>query len=387
MVMEIIKAYTLILEQKISSRLIKHSVVKKLSLSLSDKFKVEEIGKSVLGKEIFSIEIGNGKRNILLWSQMHGNEPTATGAIFDLINYFDNNYNSVLVSKLLDKFTFTFVPMLNPDGAKAWTRVNAMNIDLNRDAVARQAPESKILWKLLEDLNPEYSFNLHDQRNIFNVGDTNKTATISFLSASFDETRAMNSDRELTMSLIAGMNDVVQELIPGCVGRYTDEFYPTATGDNLHKQGYKNILIESGTYFNDPERQVTRKANFIAILKAFEIILEGVRSNRVDDYNSIPKNGKKFYDLIIRNVSIALEGDKSMVDLGIMYNEKPNGDYSKMENNAKIDNIGDLSQYIGLKEIDAFGGNYSCDAKSFASLNQEATFTVGDINIVNGIQE
>ena len=385
--MELDKSYTSIIEHKISSRLINHSVVKNLSLSLNDKFKVEEIGNSVLGKEIYSIKIGKGKRDILLWSQMHGNEPTATGAIFDLINYFDNNYKTKFVSKLINEFTFTFVPMLNPDGAKAWTRVNALNIDLNRDAVAKQAPESKILWKLLEELSPDYSFNLHDQRNIFNVGDTNKTATISFLSASFDETRAVNNDRKLTMSLIAGMNDAVQNLIPGCVGRYTDEFYPTATGDNLHKQGYKNILIESGTYPNDPERQVTRKANFVAILKAFELISEGVMTNRVDDYKSIPNNGKKFFDLIIRNVSVGLKESKSIVDLGIMYNERPNEDYSKMENNAKIENIGDLSRYVGLQEIDAFGGNYSNGGSSFATLNEIATFTIEDISIVNGIKE
>ncbi len=383
--MEFEKLYHSVVEQKISSRLIKHSVVKQLSLSLSNNFKIDEIGKSVLGKKIFSIKFGNGKRNILLWSQMHGNEPTATGAIFDLLNYFDKYRDGDLVSKLENDFTFTFIPMLNPDGAKAWTRVNALNIDLNRDAVAIQAPESKILWSLLEELNPEYSFNLHDQRNIFNVGDTNKTATISFLSASFDESRAMNDDRVLTMSLIAGMNDAVQELIPGCVGRYTDEFYPTATGDNLHKQGYKNILIESGTYPNDPERQITRKANFIALLEAFKLISEGVKPNRVDDYNYIPNNGKKFFDLIIRNVSINLNISTSIVDLGIMFNEKPNEDYTEMENHAKIQNIGDLSQYLGLVEIDALEDNYRDEIKKYAILNQEATFTVGDIEIVNGV--
>ena len=382
--MESDKVYSSIREQKISSRLIKHSVVKQLSHNLSNLFKVEEIGHSVFGKEIYSIKYGQGKRNILLWSQMHGNEPTATSAIFDILNYFEKYNSDELVSKLSEELTFTFIPMLNPDGAKAWTRVNGLNIDLNRDAVVKQAPESKILWSLLEELKPEYSFNLHDQRNIFNVGDTNKTATISFLSASFDETRAMNDDRNLTMSLIAGMNDAVQEFIPGCVGRYTDEFYPTATGDNLHKLGYKNVLIESGTYPNDSERQTTRKANFIALLKAFELILEGVKPNRVDDYNSIPNNGKKFFDLIIRNVTISNSATESIVDLGIMYNEKPNNDYSKMEKHSKIENIGDLSQFIGLKEIDGLRENYRDDSKNYAILNQEATFSVGDINIVNG---
>ncbi|MCK5907107.1 MAG: peptidase M14, partial [Flavobacteriales bacterium] len=371
--MELERTYNSILERRITSRLIKHSDVKNIAQNLSDTFTVEEIGNSVLGKEIFSIKFGQGKRNILLWSQMHGNEPTATAAIFDILNYFEEHINDSLVSKLSKDFTFTFIPMLNPDGAKAWTRVNALNIDLNRDAVVKQAPESKILWNILEELNPEYSFNLHDQRNIFNVGDTNKTATISFLSASFDETRDMNNDRALVMSLIAGMNDAVQELIPGCVGRYTDEFYPTATGDNLHKLGYKNILIESGTYPGDPERQITRKANFVAIIKAFELISEGVKPNRADDYNSIPNNGKKFFDLIIRNVSVSVNKIENIVDLGIMYNEKPDVNYSVMEKHSKIENIGDLSQYLGLKEIDALEQSYSDDSKNYAKLNQEAT--------------
>jgi len=382
--MELEKEYSLILESKISSRLIKHSVVKELSQNLSDIFQVKTIGKSALEKEIFEIKIGKGKRNILLWSQMHGNEPTATGAIFDILNYFEKFNDSDLVSKLINEFTFTFIPMLNPDGAEAWTRVNALNIDLNRDAVRKQAPESKILWNTIEELNPEYCFNLHDQRNIFNVGNTDKTATISFLSASFDESRDINDDRALTMSLIAGMNDAVQKFIPGHVGRYTDEFYPTATGDNLHKSGYKNILIESGTYPGDAERQTTRKANFIALIKAFELILVGVKPNRIEDYNSIPNNNKRFYDLIIRNVTISINQVKSVVDIGIMYNEKPDAYYEKMLKYSRIENIGDLSQFVGLKEVDAAKQLFDDGVNNFAKLNQEATFRVGDISVVNG---
>ena len=381
-----VRQYELIKEKRIFSRLINHSTIKELvfDLSNSNNFEVVEIGKSVLGKEIYSIAFGNGKRNILTWSQMHGNEPTATGAIFDILNYFEKNINEDFVKKLKSEFTFIFIPMLNPDGAKAWTRVNALNIDLNRDAVVQQAPESKVLWNIIKEVNPEFSFNLHDQRNIFNVGDSNITATISFLSASFDDSREINNDRAITMSLIAGMNDVVQKLIPGSVGRYTDEFYPTATGDNLHKQGYKNILIESGTFPGDPERQITRKANFIALLEAFKIILKGVEPNRIDDYNSIPNNGKKFYDLVIRNTSIKIGDETSTVDLGIMYNEKPNDDYTTMLKHSKIENIGDLSQYIGLKEIDANKKLLLIDSKNHATLNQEATFSFGDIEILNG---
>ncbi len=40
------------------------------------------VGHSYEGREIIKVALGQGKRKILLWSQMHGNEATATMAIF-----------------------------------------------------------------------------------------------------------------------------------------------------------------------------------------------------------------------------------------------------------------------------------------------------------------
>ena len=187
------------------------------------------------------------------------------------------------------------------------------------------------------------------------------------------------------MNLIVEMNKVLQDFIPGHVGRYTDEFYPTAMGDNLHKLGYKNILIESGTYNNDTERQVTREANYLAILRAFEYILEGVSTNRVEDYKKIPNNGKRLLDLIIRNVGIELNNVKVTVDLGIMYNESPDKEYMTMVKNSRIENIGDLSQFIGLKEIDAENFIFTESERNNPILNQKATFEILEkFSIKNG---
>ena len=59
--------------------------------------------------------------------------------------------------------------MLNPDGAEAYTRVNAQGIDLNRDVIDVKALESQVLQQVLKKVNPQYCFNLHDQRTIFSV--------------------------------------------------------------------------------------------------------------------------------------------------------------------------------------------------------------------------
>ncbi len=89
-------------------------------------------GYSVLEKPIYSFTIGTGKTKILLWSQMHGNESTTTKALLDLLLFLNGGTEDA--QKLMGHFTLLCFPMLNPDGAKAYTRENANGIDLNRDA-------------------------------------------------------------------------------------------------------------------------------------------------------------------------------------------------------------------------------------------------------------
>ena len=60
------------------------------TLSDSPGFKVEQVGSSVKGEPLNLICWGNGSESILLWSQMHGDEPTATMALMDLFNFLSN---------------------------------------------------------------------------------------------------------------------------------------------------------------------------------------------------------------------------------------------------------------------------------------------------------
>jgi hypothetical protein len=190
--------------------------------------------------------------------------------------------------------------MLNPDGALAYTRVNANKIDLNRDAVNRIAKESKLLRSILESFHPQFCFNLHDQRTIFGVEGTKNPATISFLAPSEEITRSLTKGRIQTMDVIVAMNSLLQQLIPNFVGRYTDEFYPTATGDNFQKIGYNTILIESGHYPKDYHREESRKYTFYSILQGLYHIAKSLSFNNYEKYFDIPNNVKLFYDVIHR---------------------------------------------------------------------------------------
>lgn len=289
-------------EQKESSlhgKWITFKDIENLFSKYASKFEVSQIGTSEENRPIMQLKIGSGAKKILLWSQMHGNESTGTRALFDLFNCFLNSSEGIL-DHILQECTLVFVPMLNPDGSQAFTRVNANQIDLNRDAVDRVAKESKLLRKVLEDFHPQFCFNLHDQRTIFNVEGTKYPATISFLAPSEEITRALTKGRIATMDVIVGMNKMLQNCIPNFVGRYTDEFYPTATGDNFQKLGYNTILIESGHYPNDYDREETRKYTFFSILQGIYHIATTKSFVNYDDYFTIPNNDKIFYDVIHR---------------------------------------------------------------------------------------
>lgn len=282
-------------------------------------FENTTIGYSYLNKPIHKIKLGTGKTKVLIWTQMHGNESTGTKAIFDLLNFFDKPLKKVnLRDRILNECTIIIVPMLNPDGAEKYTRVNAQNIDLNRDAVDLKAPESKLLNSLIIKFKPSYCFNLHDQRPIFSVGKKNLSATLSFLAPSEDVDRKLTSGRIKSMKVIVAMNNMLQKYIPNQIGRYTDEFYPTATGDNFQKAGFNTVLIEAGHYKYDYQREKTRGFNFLALIFGLESIANDTKRVDYKDYFKIPNNEKKYFEYLLNNSVLKLK----KIKIGVYLEDK-----------------------------------------------------------------
>src|SRR5690606_39727103 len=90
---------------------------------------------------------------------MHGNETTTTKAVINLLK----KINAEEHLHWLQFFSFTFLPILNPDGAEMFTRVNANEVDLNRDSANLSQPESKLLRTVFEEVQPNLALNMHDQ--------------------------------------------------------------------------------------------------------------------------------------------------------------------------------------------------------------------------------
>jgi len=340
-------------ETNLTHRRIKHSDIIPLIKNAGNMFNVNSIGKSCENRDIFQINIGNGEKKILLWSQMHGNEPTATQTIFDLLNFFKNPKQfKNEADSIINACKLFFVPMLNPDGAEQFQRRNAQQIDINRDAFKTISPESKLLMNSVDELKPDFGFNLHDQDIWYASGNTAYPATISFLAPAFDSEKTIDSKRKRSMQIIASMNTMLQQFIPGQTAKYNDDFMPTAFGDTIQQKGTSVMLIESGGYKNDPEKQFVRKLNFISILHALKIIADNsYQTESVDSYNKISPNVKNcLFDYIIRNAKFTGQVGNYTTDIGIRSISKTEQDL------YLIDDIGDLSQHFAYKEIE-FSGN------------------------------
>lgn len=315
--------YTKIKVKDVVGRYVTNVHISNFLATLDNRFNIETIGKSVHRESIKSITFGNGPIHIFMWSQMHGNESTTTKAAIDLINLFNNSEGTSF--KYFEKCTLKIIPILNPDGAKAYMRANANDIDLNRDAQNLSEPESLALKACFESFEPHYCFNLHDQRTIYNVGITDKPATVSFLAPAFDVERSISPTRQVSMQLIAGMNKRLQQIIPGQVGRYDDSFNSNCVGDAFQMSNTPTILFEAGHFQGDYQREMTRKFIFLALVAALDIItLDTLSEYSLKEYNNIPENRTMFYDILIKNGGII---DKSIHEpdfIGVLYKETLN---------------------------------------------------------------
>src|SRR4029453_17533994 len=171
------------------------------------RFILERVGVSAEGRSINMLTTGTGPFRVLLWSQMHGDEPTATAALFDVFDYLQRHRGDPVVQRILSSLTLYIVPMLNPDGAERFQRRNAQGIDINRDALSLQTPEGQLLKSLRDRFNPRVGFNLHNQGWNTSIGDPPKPASISLLSVAYDEPRSENPGRRLTKKVAAVIRD------------------------------------------------------------------------------------------------------------------------------------------------------------------------------------
>lgn len=178
-------------------------------------FQVEEVGRSAEGRPLRHIAWGEGPTAVLMWSQMHGDESTASMSLADILRFLAGPTDHPLVGELRERITLHLLPVMNPDGAARFQRRSAQGIDLNRDARALVTPEAQTLKALRDRLEPAFGFNLHDQAVAYRAGRSDRGTAIALLAPPFNQAREVNEVRHRAMEVAALMRVALEPELGG----------------------------------------------------------------------------------------------------------------------------------------------------------------------------
>lgn len=132
----------------------------------------EVIGRSVQGRDIECLTVGDGPVVVLMLATIHGDEPAGTPLLERLA--LEASLNP---EWMLDR-TLVLIPVANPDGYESQRRGNANGVDLNRNFPAMSftsrrrhgetplsEPESLALHAVIERLKPQRIISIHQPLN------------------------------------------------------------------------------------------------------------------------------------------------------------------------------------------------------------------------------
>jgi hypothetical protein len=333
---------------------VKHEfVVEKMEFihGINSKIELQEVGKSVEGRSINMFSFGKGDIKLLLWSQMHGDEATATAGLLSVFYYLAKNFQEPFVQSLYNNLSIHAIIMLNPDGSEKYDRRNSQGIDINRDAQHLASPEGQILKKMHEQIKPDFGFNLHDMRGKETVGETGEILTKALMAPPYNKANEDSPTRIKAKKLAVIIKNGLDQVIKGHVARYKADYMPRAFGDAFQNWGVSTVLIESGIP-DSPEPHHLTRLSFLSLFVAFEAIAEGyVEDIDPADYEKIPLEGIQLFDLIIENATIFNGRNHAPFkgDIGINVSRKWKDNETVLT--GTIEDIGDLSITSGRKII------------------------------------
>ena len=311
----------------------------------------ERVGESAEGRPLRMVSFGEGDVGVLTWSQMHGDESTATMALADIFSFLARHPEHALVRALSRRLSLHFVPMLNPDGAARFQRHNAVGIDINRDARRLATPEGRALKSVHDRIRPAFGFNLHDQSPRFRVGDSDRMAAIALLAPAYSDKREVSERRRAAMRVCGVVRRAIEPLVGGHVTRYDDAFNPRAFGDLMGAWGTSTILLESGGWPDDPEKQHLRMANFVGILSALAAVADGSYAEAdLALYDNLPPNGRMVSDLLLAGGTLIAPGlPPTVADVLIEYDDP------LTRSSPTIVEVGDLADQEAHETVAADG--------------------------------
>jgi len=314
-------------------------------------FRVEEVGRSGERRPLRTVTFGHGPTRLLLWSQMHGDESSATMALADILRWLADSAPDPRRDRIAERLTVVLLPMLNPDGAARFRRENAWGIDVNRDARRQVTPEAQTLKRVRDAVEPHFAFNLHDQNGRSRVGRGGLQASFALLAPAADSSRAWTPTRQRARRLAAVMAGVLGRHLLGRIARYDDTWSPRAFGDAMQTWGASTVLLETGQLPGDPEKQRLRALNVVALVTALETIAADPEvPGPTAPYDSLPENASTPYDLVVIGGTLHVPGLAPVqADLGFVHGGGVGA------SGLLLEDVGDLRDFAAIDTVDATG--------------------------------
>jgi hypothetical protein len=311
---------------------------------------LQVISNSYEGRAIYSATMGSGPTRVLAWSQMHGNEPTHTAVLLDLIDLLQRDPQKQICQDILNECTLLMVPMLNPDGAERYIRRTAQDIDMNRDALHLATPEGRLLRRLVEEFKPQFAFNLHNQQAGTSV-DGKKVAAVSLLVPPIDEPDTQTEWTQRAKQVAGIFRNAVEPHCEGMISRYDADYMPRCFGEWIQQQKVSTITLEAGGWSSVDTGPLVQ-LHFVGFINALEAIANACYSSvEVSDYDSLPRSSDQYlFDVIVRDAKVVPgQGHEHHVaDLGINFTVQE--DRVPVERGGRIDDFGDLCVTSGKTE-------------------------------------
>jgi hypothetical protein len=131
----------------------------------SDLLKLEVIGHSVQGRNLYAMKFSSSKFGkdkskirVMIFAQQHGNEQSGKEGALLLAQELLKSENRYL----LDRIDLLLIPQVNPDGSEINERRNANGADLNRNHLILTEPETQALHRVFDQYLFEVSMDVHE---------------------------------------------------------------------------------------------------------------------------------------------------------------------------------------------------------------------------------
>lgn len=344
------------------------------------------MGRSFEDRPIELITLGTGPRRVMAWSQMHGDEPTHTSVLLQLVEQLSNPETNAH-RELLTGVTLLLIPLLNPDGAERGWRFNGQGIDINRDARALASPEARVLHDAIIELRPEFAFNLHNQNRRDRMPDGAEPVALSLLAPPCDEKDSVTSSVQTARKIASVVLDAAGARCGGRVLRYGADFMPRAFGEWVQSQGVATVLIEACNLPGGCSQEnvdALENLHRDALLETLTAIADGsYQQADPQQYLNLPPQAEhRLFDLLLRGGELLQPWGDARVTADVGINDVSAASIRPQLGKCEISDIGDLEPHGGLVELDATGcvvvaidraffagGNHSAQVKAFMAQN------------------